>query len=82
MTARTRQLRAVAERIACALPPVVEEIVLTGSVSRGVADDLSDVEMLVVTTEELDLADCIEYARTVGLDSLDTSQRGSQPLVA
>lgn len=71
-TAHTRELLMVAERIAAALPPVAEEVVLTGSVSRGAADDLSDIEMLVVTTEPLDLATCFEYARAVGLDGLDT----------
>ena len=71
-TARTRHLQGVAERIVAALPPLVEEVVLTGSVSRGVADDLSDIEMLVVTTEPLDLAECFEHARRVGLDGLDT----------
>ena len=35
--------------VADALPATVEEAVVTGSVSRGVADDVSDVEMLVVT---------------------------------
>ena len=48
-TARTGELLSLAERIAEALPPVVEEVVMTGSVSRGVADDVSDIEMLVVT---------------------------------
>jgi len=62
----------VAERIAAALPPVVEEVVLTGSVSRGVADELSDIEMLLVTTDRLDLAACFEHADTVGLVDLDT----------
>ena len=71
-TARTRELRRVAERIAAALPPVVEEVVLTGSVSRGVADDVSDIEMLVVTTEPLELAECFEHARSIGLEGLDT----------
>jgi predicted nucleotidyltransferase len=37
----------VAERVAAALP-TASDIVLTGSTSRGVADDLSDVELLVV----------------------------------
>jgi len=36
---------------------VVEEVVVTGSVSRGVADGVSDVEMLVVTPEPLELED-------------------------
>src|SRR5919204_2948914 len=71
-TARTRELHAVAERIAAALPAVAEEVVLTGSVSRGVADDVSDIEMLVVTSEPLELAECFEHARRVGLDGLDT----------
>jgi predicted nucleotidyltransferase len=66
------ELRALAERIADALPPVVEEVVLTGSVSRGVADEVSDIEMLVVTAGPLDLAACFEHARAVGLVELDT----------
>lgn len=71
-TARSRELRAVAQRIANALPPVVEEVVLTGSVSRGVADELSDLEMLVVTSELLKLATCFELAEQAGLESIDT----------
>jgi hypothetical protein len=66
------QLRAVAERVALALPPVVEEVVLTGSVSRGVADHLSDVEMLLVTAVPLNLSQCFEHARSAGLVDLDT----------
>jgi hypothetical protein len=69
---RTRELHEVAERIAAALPPVVEEVVLTGSVSRGMADDVSDIEMLVVTTEQLELAECFEHARRIGFEGLDT----------
>jgi hypothetical protein len=69
---RTRELRALAQQIAAALPPVVEEVVLTGSVSRGVADDVSDIEMLVVTSEPLELDECFEHARGAGLDGLDT----------
>jgi hypothetical protein len=71
-TARTAELKALAERIAAGLPPVVEEVVLTGSVSRGVADDVSDIEMLVVTTHRLELAECFEHARSIGLDGIDT----------
>src|SRR5919206_1932747 len=71
-TARTRELRRVAERIAAALPPVVEEVVLTGSVSRGVADEVSDIEMLFVTTEQLELAECFEHARRLGFERMDT----------
>jgi hypothetical protein len=69
---RTRELHEVAERIAAALPPVVEEVVLTGSVSRGMADEVSDIEMLVVTIEELELAECFEHGRRIGLEGLDT----------
>jgi hypothetical protein len=70
--ARTSELRRLAGQIAAALPAVAEEVVLTGSVSRGAADDLSDIEMLVVTTEPLELAECFEHARRVGLDSMDS----------
>jgi hypothetical protein len=71
-SARSAELRRAAERIAAGLPPVVEEVVLTGSVSRGVADDLSDVEMLLVTSDPLGLAECFEHARRAGLDRLDS----------
>jgi hypothetical protein len=71
-TARTRELQQLAERIEAALPPVVEEVVITGSVSRGVADEASDIEMLLVTTEPLELEECFEHARAAGLESLDT----------
>jgi hypothetical protein len=71
-TARTHELRAIAERIAAALPPVAEEVVLTGSVSRRVADEVSDIEMLVVTTVPLELVECFEHARAAGLERLDT----------
>lgn len=71
-TDRTLELRALAERIAAVLPPVVEEVVITGSVSRGVADDVSDIEMLLVTSEPLELEECFEHARAAGLEQLDT----------
>jgi hypothetical protein len=71
-TSKTRELREVAERIAAALPPVVEEVVLTGSVSRGVADEISDIEMLLVTTTRLGIGECFEHARRVGLVNVDT----------
>src|SRR5205809_2494259 len=71
-TAQSVELRSIAQGIADALPLAVEEVVLTGSVSRGVADDVSDIEMLVVTTEPLDLDECFEHARRVGLVGLDT----------
>ncbi|MBA3386011.1 MAG: hypothetical protein H0T95_05225, partial [Chthoniobacterales bacterium] len=71
-TSRSRELRDVAERITTALPSVVEEVVLTGSVSRGVADEISDIEMLFVTTTRLDLAECFDHASRLGLVDLDT----------
>jgi predicted nucleotidyltransferase len=71
-TARTGELRNLAERIADALPPVAEEVVLTGSVSRGVANEVSDIEMLIVTSETLELAECFEHARRLGMEGLDT----------
>src|SRR4051794_19697752 len=75
---RSVELRETAQAIADALPGTIEEVVLTGSVSRGVADDVSDIEMLIVTTEQLELAECFEHARTVGLEGLDTwGQQGT-----
>ena len=71
-SSRTRELRQISERIASALPLVVEEVVLTGSVSRGVADEFSDIELLLVTATRLDLGECFEHARRVGLVGLDT----------
>jgi len=71
-TARSLELQQLAQRITDALPPVAEEVVLTGSVSRGVAGEVSDIEMLIVTTEPLDLPTCFEHARRIGLESLDT----------
>lgn len=71
-TARSEELQALAQRIADALPPEAIEVVLTGSVSRGVADDVSDIEMLVVTEEQLSLEEAFELARRAGLDERDT----------
>jgi predicted nucleotidyltransferase len=72
-TTRTEALRALAQRVADAIPAeVAEEIVLTGSVSRGMADEVSDIEMLVVTREPLALEDCFMLAREAGLEGLDT----------
>ena len=70
---RSSDLRDLAQRVADALPlDVAEEVVLTGSVSRGVADEISDIEMLIVTSEQLELATCFEHARAAGLAGLDT----------
>jgi hypothetical protein len=71
-TARSVELRAIAQAIADALPPTAEEVVLTGSVSRGVADAVSDIEMLVVTSTELELVDCFTVAAGAGLTGLGT----------
>src|SRR5215203_4929507 len=71
-TAPSVELRAVAQAIADALPTTVEEVVLTGSVSRGVADDVSDIEMLIVTGGEFDLEDCFTVAAASGLTDLGT----------
>ena len=71
-TARTVELRSIAQAIADVLPTTVVEVVLTGSVSRGVADEISDIELLVVTEEELDLGDCFSHAASCGLTGLGT----------
>lgn len=79
-TARSTELRELARRVVDDLPPgVAEEVVLTGSVSRGVADELSDVEMLIVMPEPRALAECYELARAAGLDGLDTWGEQSSP---
>ena len=72
MTPRSEELRALAEEIVDTLPPSVVEAVVTGSVSRGMADDASDVEMLLVTEEQLDLDAAYELARVAGLRHLDS----------
>jgi predicted nucleotidyltransferase len=72
-TARTTTLQDLAQRVADDLPAdVAEEVVLTGSVSRGMADEVSDIEMLVVTPEPLELEECFRLARAAGLEELDT----------
>jgi hypothetical protein len=71
-TARTRELHSIAQRIADALPASAVEVVVTGSVSRGVADDVSDIELLVVTREELALHECFALAAGCGLTALGT----------
>jgi predicted nucleotidyltransferase len=77
---RSQQLQHLAQRVADALPlDVAEEVVLTGSVSRGVADDVSDIEMLIVTPDSMELAACFEHARAAGLDELDTWGDQSTP---
>lgn len=48
---RSGQLLEVARRVEAALPAVVTDVVLTGSTSRGCADELSDIELLVIADE-------------------------------
>jgi predicted nucleotidyltransferase len=77
---RSEQLHDLAQRVADALPlEVAEEVVLTGSVSRGVADEVSDIEMLIVTPEPMELADCFDHASAAGLEDLDTWGDQSTP---
>jgi len=65
-TAKSEELQALAQRVADALPPEAIEVVLTGSVSRGVADEVSDIEMLVVTEEQPVKEWCFEHCGLVG----------------
>jgi hypothetical protein len=77
---RSEELRALAQRVADALAAgLVEEVVLAGSVARGVADEVSDIEMLVVTSEALSLGECLRLAGAAGLDGLDTWGRRGGP---
>jgi len=76
---RSEELRALAQRVADALPPDVIEIALTGSVSRGVADDVSDIEMLCVTEQQLSLEEAFELARRAGLEERDSWGDPSTP---
>ncbi|MGZ4338786.1 MAG: hypothetical protein ACXVQ3_01900 [Gaiellaceae bacterium] len=48
---RSEELRALAQRFVQSLPVAVDEALLTGSVSRGEADELSDIEMLLVARD-------------------------------
>jgi predicted nucleotidyltransferase len=78
-TARSEELRALAQRVADALPPEAIEVVLTGSVSRGVADELSDVELLMVTEDLVSLERAFELAAAAGLEECDTWGDPSTP---
>jgi hypothetical protein len=79
VSARSLELRSVAQHVADALPATVEEVVLTGSVSRGVADAVSDIEMLVVTSGEPELEECFSFAAACGLSGLGTWGRQGEP---
>jgi predicted nucleotidyltransferase len=76
---RSEELRALAQRVADGLPPGVIEVVLTGSVSRGVADHVSDIEMLCVTEQPLSLEEAFELARRAGLEERDSWGDPSTP---
>jgi hypothetical protein len=78
-TDRTAELLAVAKRIADALPETVTEVVVTGSVSRGVADDVSDIEMLIVTPGDPELETCFALAADAGLTALGSWGQQGQP---
>jgi hypothetical protein len=72
-TTRSEDLKTLAQRVADALPTaVVDDVVLTGSVSRGVADDVSDIEMLIVVSEPIELEECFGFAQAAGLEGLGT----------
>ena len=71
MSTRSDELLAAAARLVDRIPAAVApEVVVTGSVSRGVADDVSDVEMLLVTSDHLDLEACFALAEAAGLTRL------------
>jgi predicted nucleotidyltransferase len=76
---RSAELLTLAQRVADALPPEAIEVTLTGSVSRGVADDVSDIEMLVVTDDQLSLDEAFELARRAGLEERDSWGDPSTP---
>jgi hypothetical protein len=60
VTVRSETLQALAARLAEQLPKSATDVVLTGSTARGVADELSDIELLVVSErlpDELPLAE-------------------------
>jgi predicted nucleotidyltransferase len=70
--ARSGELRELAQQLADAFPPLVTEVVLTGSVSRGVADELSDIEMLVLTEEQVSLEEAFALCEAAGLTETET----------
>jgi predicted nucleotidyltransferase len=69
---RNDELHALAQRLADGLSPVVTDVVLTGSVSRSVADELSDIEMLVLTEEQLSLEEAFALCEAAGLVETET----------
>jgi hypothetical protein len=72
-TDRNAELLALARRITDGIPSeVAEEVLVTGSVSRGMADEVSDIEMLLVTPAVLPLKSCFGLALAGGLTDLGT----------
>lgn len=68
-------MRALAQRLADGLPlDAAEEVLLTGSVSRGVADDASDVELLLVAPHLPTVATAEHWARAAGVEPTSTWQ--------
>ena len=78
-TARSEELRALAQRVADTFPPEVIEVVLTGSVSRGMADEVSDIEILCVTERPLSLEEAFELAARAGLEERESWGDPSTP---
>jgi len=76
---RNDELLAIAQGVADSFPPEIVEVVLTGSVSRGMADDVSDIEMLVVPDQPLELEAAYAIAAGAGLERLDSWGAQGQP---
>jgi hypothetical protein len=77
---RSSDLRALAQRVVDALPAaVVQEAAVTGSVSRGAADELSDLELLLVCETLPSFEDCLLHAGAAGLAGLDSWGRPGSP---
>ncbi len=80
-TPRSEQLRELAQRVADRFPPdVVPEILLTGSVSRGIADEGSDIELLLVSDVLPPPEERLALAAAAGLEELDTLESGDRPI--
>src|SRR5262245_30293816 len=77
-TARSVELRAIAQSVADAVPATVEGVVQAGSVTRGLADG-SDIEILVVTRDEPELEECFSLAAAAMLADLGTWGRQGVP---
>jgi predicted nucleotidyltransferase len=60
----------LAQRVADELPPAIEEVLLTGSVSRGMADEDSDIELLLVGDELPPVAEIAAGLDVLGVDEM------------